>query len=208
VPTLSNPNTLRIEPSAYISRQDLERFTHALTQACEAIGNADFAHLTSFQLGLPALPVRDYRTARRSRREPSTSAQKVAFIGHLLMPAHAALWDASLGVFDDRELAVFMEKPSGVLGPSLFEQLNVRSANGGAVHFNYYGLDLTPDQMIHAIRSRDVQWVHEKIEEAVEMARDEGCQVAGLGGYIDDRLSLHRMPHPQSAQEVRIGEEH
>jgi predicted amino acid dehydrogenase len=37
--------------------------------------------------------------------------------------------------------------------------------------------------MMDAIRARDVQWVHEKIEEAVVMARDEGCQVVGLGGY-------------------------
>ena len=183
VPTLSNPNTLRIEPSAYISRQDLESFTRALTRACEAIGNADFAHLTSFQLDLPELPIRDYRSARRTRREPSTSTHRVAFIGHLLMPAHAAVWDASLAIFDERQLAVFMEKPSRVLGASLFEQLNVRSANGANVHFNYYGLDLSPDQIVNAIRSRDVQWVHEKVEEAVEMARDEGCQVVGLGGY-------------------------
>ena len=42
VPTLSNPTTLRIEPSAYIAAHDLQRFLEALTIMCEAIDKADF----------------------------------------------------------------------------------------------------------------------------------------------------------------------
>jgi predicted amino acid dehydrogenase len=99
------------------------------------------------------------------------------------MPAHAALWDGSLAVFDESQLKTFMARPSRVLGASLFEQVNVKSKDGATVHFNYYGLDLTPAQIMDAIRARDVQWVHEKIEDAVVMARDEGCEVVGLGGY-------------------------
>ena len=119
IPTLSNPNTLRIEPSAYISQQDLCRFLDALTVLCEALDKADFAHLTSFQTNTPILPIRDYRSSRRSRREPVTSSNKVGFIGHLLMPSHATLWDTSLAVFDDAQLEVLMAKPSRVLGPAL-----------------------------------------------------------------------------------------
>ena len=183
LPTLSNPNTLRIEPSAYITKQDLRQFLAALMTACEALAKADFGHLTSFQVGVPAPPVRDYRKARRSRREPAAGGRQVGFIGHLLMPSHASLWDASLKIFDDAQLERLMALPSRVLGPALFEQANIRSVNGESVHFNYYGLDLTPAQIMDAIRLRDVQWVNEKIEEAVVMARDVGCSIAGLGGY-------------------------
>jgi predicted amino acid dehydrogenase len=42
---------------------------------------------------------------------------------------------------------------------------------------------VTPVQIMDAMRSRDVRWIHENIEKAVRMARDEGCQVVGLGGY-------------------------
>src|ERR1700680_5143642 len=69
------------------------------------------------------------------------------------------------------------------LGPALFEQVNVRSSAGAIVHLNYYGLDVTPVQIMDAMRSRDVRWIHENIEKPVRMARDEGCQVVGLGGY-------------------------
>jgi acetylornithine/succinyldiaminopimelate/putrescine aminotransferase/predicted amino acid dehydrogenase len=183
VPTLSSPSTLRVEPSAYISEEDLTRFLGAVATMCDSLGKADFGHLTSFLVNRPAEPVRDYRAARRSRREPSVAPCKVGFVGHLLMPAHAALWDPSLAVFNERELETLMARPSRVLGPALFEQVNVRSAAGNTVHLNYYGLDVTPVQIMDAMRSRDVGWIHENIEEAVRMARDEGCQVVGLGGY-------------------------
>jgi 5-hydroxydodecatetraenal 1-aminotransferase len=37
VPTLSDPCTLRIEPSAYISEHDLTRFVHAAEDLCESL---------------------------------------------------------------------------------------------------------------------------------------------------------------------------
>ena len=144
VPTLSSPLTLRIEPSAYISQADLSRFLEGVGALCDALGKCDFGHLSSFLVRRSAPPVRDYGQARRSRREPAEAPCKVGFIGHLLMPAHAALWDPSLAVFDERELETLMARPSRVLGPALFEQVNVRSATGASVHLNYYGLDVTP----------------------------------------------------------------
>jgi acetylornithine/succinyldiaminopimelate/putrescine aminotransferase/predicted amino acid dehydrogenase len=183
VPTLSSPLTLRIEPSAYVSEPDLSRFVRAMATFCEAIANADFAHLTSFLVERPPAPARDYRVIRLSRREPAQAPAKVGFIGHLLMPAHAALWDPSLSVWSEQELEILMARPSRALGPALFEQVNVRSATGAAVHLSYYGLDVTPAQIMDAMRSRDARWIHENIEAAVRMARDQGCQVVGLGGY-------------------------
>ena len=183
VPTLSSPLTLRIEPSAYISQADLGRFLEAVAAMCDALGKCDFGHLSSHLVRRSPPPVRDYSQARRSRREPAEASCKVGFIGHLLMPVHAALWDPSLAVFDEQELETLMARPSRVLGPALFEQVNVRSATGASVHLSYYGLDVTPAHIMDAIRSRDVRWIHDNIEQAVRMARDEGCQIVGLGGY-------------------------
>lgn len=181
--TISSPFTLRIEPSAYIARDDLNRFLSAASMMCEAIGKADFCHLSGFLAGSPPLPIRDYSHLRRSRREPSASLNKVGFIGHLPTPRHAPLWDPSLGVFNNNELETLLTRTSREMEPAVFEQINVKSRTGQSVHFNCYMLNLTAAQFMDSMRNHQSQWVHPKVQEAVMMARDDGCQLVGLGGY-------------------------
>lgn len=182
-PTLSQPFTIRVEPSAYISEADLDRFVDALSTCCEALQAMDVTHLTSFQLGLPPGPITDYTAPRPYKREAPRSARRVAFLGHLILPEHAVLWDASLQGFKPSELEAFMAKPSRILGPTMFDQWNVRSRTGEEVHFSYIALDLTPKQVMASMQARDARWIMDKIEDSVAMARDEGCQVLGLGAY-------------------------
>src|SRR5205823_6937174 len=115
-------------------------------------------------------------------REPPRTDNRVAFIGHLLQPEHAILWDASLIALAPH-LLEFMEKPSGILQGSIYDQLHVQSTTGEEVHLSYIGLDLTPKQIMEGIYARDTQWMMDKIEDAVMQARDYGCQMVGLGAY-------------------------
>lgn len=181
-PTLSERFTLRLQPSAYIERKQLDHFLEALRMFCQALQSADVPHLTGYQVGVHAKPIVDYSSRVLSRREPARTANRVAFIGHLLQPEHATLWDASLAALAPH-LLEFMERPSGILQGSIYDQLHVRSVTGQEVHLSYIGLDLTPKQIMEGIYSRDTQWLMEKIENAVELARDHGCRIVGLGAY-------------------------
>jgi acetylornithine/succinyldiaminopimelate/putrescine aminotransferase/predicted amino acid dehydrogenase len=181
-PTLSEPFTLRLQPSAYVEQKELDRFIDALQMFCRALAAADVPHLTGYQVGCHAKPIIDYTARRLSRREPPRTDNRVAFIGHLLQPEHAILWDASLIALAPH-LREFMERPSGILQGSIYDQLHVQSITGAEVHLSYIGLDLTPKQIMEGIYARDTQWMMEKIENAVEQARDHGCRVVGLGAY-------------------------
>lgn len=182
-PTLSQPLTIRVEPSAYISEADLDYFVAALSMLCEAIQALDLPHLTSYQVGLPSARIRDYRGARAFKHETPGGVRRVAFLGHLIAPEHAVHWDPSLEGLPPEHLEAYMAKPSRVLGPTVFDQINVRSRTGDETHLSYIALDLTPQQIMSSMRSRDAHWIMEKIEESVALARDEGCTVLGLGAY-------------------------
>src|SRR4030095_1104077 len=65
----------------------------------------------------------------------------------------------------------------------IFDQINVRSRTGEEVHLRYIALDLTPRQILAAMQTRDTRWITDQIEESVELAREEGCSVIGLGAY-------------------------
>jgi len=182
-PTLSNPATIRVEPSAYISEADLDRFVDAMATFCEAVRALDVTHLTAYQVGRASDPIVDYTESRSVNREAPRSSHRVGFLGHLIMPEHAPLWDPSLKALQPSEMEAYMARPSRILGPTVFEQLNVRSKTGKEVHFSYIALDLTPRQVLSAMQERDARWIMEKIEDSVAMARDEGCSVLGLGAY-------------------------
>jgi predicted amino acid dehydrogenase len=181
-PTLSERFTIRMQPSAYVETKELDRYLAALEMFCKALEAADVPHLTGYQVGCQAGPIIDYSGRALSRREKPRTENRVAFIGHLLQAEHAVLWDASLIALGPH-LAAFMEKPSHILQGTIYDQLHVQSNAGGEVHLSYIGLDLTPKQIMDGIYSRDTQWMMDKIENAVELARENGCRIVGLGAY-------------------------
>jgi acetylornithine/succinyldiaminopimelate/putrescine aminotransferase/predicted amino acid dehydrogenase len=181
-PTLSQRFTLRLQPSAYFEKKEADRFLEALQMFCKALQAADVPHLTGYQVGCQAKPIVDYSARALSRREAPHTDNRVAFIGHLLQPEHAVLWDASLIALAPH-LLEFMERPSHILQGSIYDQLHVQSITGQEVHLSYIGLDLTPKQIMEGIYARDTQWMMEKIENAVELARENGCRAVGLGAY-------------------------
>ena len=183
LPTLSEPLTLRIQPSAYIGEAEMDRAAAALEALCIALRAADVMHLTGFSVGRPAAPVRDFSAPRPFRREAPRTARRVAFLGHLIVPEHAALWDPALEPFSADELDAHIRRSARVLGPTVYDQAHVTSATGREVHFSFIGLYLTSAQVAESLAARDGDWIMEKIEEAVAMARDAGCSVIGLGGY-------------------------
>ncbi len=182
-PTLSQPFTLRVEPSAYITRADLDHFVGSMGTLCAALRATDIPHLTGFQIGVPSGPIVDYRPKHHFQHQRPRTKRRVGFIGHLLEPADAMHWDPSLEGLRRHDLQEYMARPSRVLKGVVFDQMNVRSRIGDEVHLSYIGLDLTPHQIVDAMKRRDTDWIMEKVENAVALARDEGCQVVGLGGY-------------------------
>src|SRR5205807_8811530 len=101
-------------PSAYISSNKVDHFVDTLQMFFEALRAADVAHLTSYQVGCQPGPIVDFSGSRLSRREAPRTPKRVAFIGHLLQPEHALLWDASL-ISLKHKLLESMEKPSRIL---------------------------------------------------------------------------------------------
>jgi acetylornithine/succinyldiaminopimelate/putrescine aminotransferase/predicted amino acid dehydrogenase len=183
-PTLGQPLTLRLEPSAYVELEDLKKFISAATWLCQALKAEDLGHLTRFQIGLPAGPVVDQRRAPQLyRQEPPSTARRVAFLGHLLWDRDATICEPSLKGLRAQELEDYLDKTARMMSPTIFDQVNIRSRTGEAVHLSFIGMDLTSRQIVQSMKNRDSYWILKKIEEAVALARDKGCQVIGLGGY-------------------------
>jgi acetylornithine/succinyldiaminopimelate/putrescine aminotransferase/predicted amino acid dehydrogenase/phosphohistidine swiveling domain-containing protein len=187
-PTLSATTTIRLEPSAFIDVEHLDRFVAAIDRLCTILERGNAYRLTRYMVGLAQpgdeTPIQDFTdSGRRFRREEPRCDKRVAFISHFIAARDAVHWDPSLaglpkGAVDHYQLAAHR-----ILGPARYDQMHVTSALGETVHFRVYGLNLTSKSMAAAMRSRDTDWIVKMIEEAAARAREDGCQVIGLGGY-------------------------
>jgi acetylornithine/succinyldiaminopimelate/putrescine aminotransferase/predicted amino acid dehydrogenase len=181
-PTVSQPFTLRIEPSAYVAEADLTRFVGALETMCRAIAAADAGHLVGFMVGRPLDPIQPF-TALPVKDESPQTPKRVAFLVYLNSPEHAGEFDPSLARFSPAEMARIVERTSLTSGPSTSDRVHVRSRTGETVHLTMVGLNATSQELARLKAEDDLEWITDQIDAAVAFARDEGCQVIGLGGY-------------------------
>jgi acetylornithine/succinyldiaminopimelate/putrescine aminotransferase/predicted amino acid dehydrogenase len=186
-PTVSANRVLRLQPSFAIKREEMDRVAEALRGLCDGVRKGDCGFLT-----LPMLrPLSaQERPTRAVRYKPQKMVQdlpagipKVAFLGHFIEADHLALWDPSFGSFQPREREQFLQRFAFLLDPKVFASFVVRSPTGVEVGYHFIGLAQTSRMYAESWRNRNLGWLHEKIDRALDLAREEGCSVVGFGGF-------------------------
>ncbi|MDP7034451.1 MAG: aminotransferase class III-fold pyridoxal phosphate-dependent enzyme [Planctomycetota bacterium] len=209
-PTLSRPQTLRIEPSAFLEDEPTHDFLTAIDRICRILafdrGDELIRFLCApddddFSTSLPNLaneevsdkrsqPVFTTQVMKRRRTRPIRPDQvpaqvgRVSFLGHFIRPGDMRLWDPALTDFADQDLQRYMDRTHRLLSPFVSETGLIHSVTGDTIHLSFIGLPITPEHMHDAFREGDVRWVEERILEGVRLARRIGSSIVGLGGYI------------------------
>ena len=183
-PTLSEPFTLRVEPSIRITDEELERFAAAIEQVAEIIRHADAHTLCRFIVGRHdpgRIEVVDHRRERVDE-DAVPHARKVAFLGHLIEPEHLGNYDRSMARLSTDEQNELLDRVAGRTRPCVLSRVNIRSKLS-TVHFHFIGLALSSRQVVGFMRNNDLGRMRGMIDEAVELATGLGCSVLGLGQY-------------------------
>jgi acetylornithine/succinyldiaminopimelate/putrescine aminotransferase/predicted amino acid dehydrogenase/acyl-coenzyme A synthetase/AMP-(fatty) acid ligase len=188
LPTLSAPNTLRVEPSAYITDEEIGRVAGAFEELARGIEERRL-----YELCLPLMDGDrfDDNKGKEARPgllhsrldEPAVGAVRVAFIAHFSRPAEelrimekdfARASDTGLRILFNRLQAVMEMKPFVLFSKNLF---------GGRVHFSVIILPVDSAELERQHRLGKTRRVVAKVQEAVDMAARGGATVIGLGGY-------------------------
>jgi acetylornithine/succinyldiaminopimelate/putrescine aminotransferase/predicted amino acid dehydrogenase/acyl-coenzyme A synthetase/AMP-(fatty) acid ligase len=194
LPTLSAPNTLRLEPSVYVDDPSMERLEEGLRAFCAALARRDLAEVLGVLVeGEGALeegsaperskPERASPSGSGRIEPPAAGAVRVAFLSHFVLP--------------ERELA-FIEPSLGRLSPAarraLFHRLMglmdlkpmvafARNLFDGRVWFASIVIPADPATLEELHQSGRRELVVQRIQEALETGRGLGCSVGGLGAY-------------------------
>ena len=194
-PTLSDPQSLRLEPSLFIPDPEIDRCMSALDDVCAKLQAHDGIGLTRYFIDGPESLAHDntrvtsdtkffvHDEAPYWQRELDPPPLKVAWLFHLkdaddlisLEPAAACL------TFEERER--FLRHFAPRANPLVMSSFDVQSTLGAKVRFYAIALPFTSRQMKQWLDDGDFFRVRHSIDKAIKVARFIGCEVIALGQY-------------------------
>ena len=184
-PTLSARATIRLEPSAYLERADIDRFCAALERLAGILHRGDAYALVRFAVGRAreVVPPRASPALLRPLAVPDPGAARVGFLTHFLAPGDLLDWDPTLRPLSPDDCDAFLARTRGLVEPFVAARTSLRSPSGTRVVATVIGLPFTPGQVVDAMRAGGGEWALALIDQGVELARRAGCAVVGFGGF-------------------------
>jgi acetylornithine/succinyldiaminopimelate/putrescine aminotransferase/predicted amino acid dehydrogenase len=209
-PTLSDPQSIRLEPSLLIEDEEIDRFLLALTDVCAKLRQNDVIGLTHYFI--EGGERRDDKTTRVSsdtkfliydepkhwRLELDPPPIKVAWLFHLIDADDFNTLEPGASVLSFEERERYLRHFAPRSNPIVMSSFDVRSPAGATVRFYAILLPHTSRQMKEALEERDFFRVRHSIDKAIKIARFIGCDVIALGQYTSivtmNATTLH-LPH-------------
>jgi acyl-CoA synthetase (AMP-forming)/AMP-acid ligase II/4-aminobutyrate aminotransferase-like enzyme/predicted amino acid dehydrogenase len=183
LPTLSAPLVLRIEPSAFLDEEALGKIEFGFDDLCDTLSRGDAERLLRHLSGTAAHPVIAPSVMTLSDRiDPA--APSVAFISYLSEPGDLARLDPRFAEFSAEQQLTLIARLHRQLAPRVVRRHVVRSSTDGTVNLVIIGIGVTSELIARSLRRGDTDWLRQRVREAVALARQEGCLLAGLAGYL------------------------
>jgi len=194
-PTLSDPQTLRLEPSMLISDHDIDRCLAALEDVCAKLRAHDAVGLTRYFIDGTERADHDstrvtsdtkffiYDEPPYWKRELDPPPLKVAWLFHLIDADDLISLepDAASLTFGERER--FLRHFAPRANPMVMNSFDVQSTTGSKVRFYAIALPFTSNQMKQWLEEGNFFRVRHSIDKAIKVARHIGCDVIAMGQY-------------------------
>ncbi|HWP96932.1 MAG TPA: aminotransferase class III-fold pyridoxal phosphate-dependent enzyme [Syntrophomonadaceae bacterium] len=184
-PFLNESMTLRLEPTLTITYEEIDYLLQALEDLCTILEHQDYAKLYRFLLDDCSRPdqIRDYRPFFRgikpsTLREGEQISNRFAFILHYPGPEDMVCGNPSFEQFSREELYRLMEWQASLPEPSVCCHMPaIRSRQGHVIEGWLIGVPYGGREIMNKPRHE----VLRSLTQAVDIARELGAQVVGLG---------------------------
>ncbi|MBO8159852.1 MAG: aminotransferase class III-fold pyridoxal phosphate-dependent enzyme [Thermosyntropha sp.] len=184
-PFLNNPMTLRLEPPLTITYEEIDYVMEALEIVCEILSKKDYAKLYRYLLGDYSKPgvIDDYRSVSRKIRgsalkEGEKPTEKFAFVIHYPGPEDVVINNPSFKTFSRDEIMKFMDWQTFDDEPGIVCYMPaIRSKTGKIAEGWLIGIPYGGRQIMSLPREVTVK----AVQKAVDLGRDLGAKIVGLG---------------------------
>jgi len=187
LPSLSKPNTLRLEPSYLLPEPEMARLCEALDELCRLCSAKQMYKLFRFLMNDDIYTDRKQPifegTFPQQLELPAPGAVKAGFIGNftishrelqVLEPDFRQASDTGLRILYDRLQVLMQGKSIKILASNMLN---------GKVHFTFYLLPFDTTHLEVISRWGKKRYYISKIQDAVQLLWEEGSQCIGLGAH-------------------------
>ncbi len=181
LPTLSTPLTFRIEPSIYISKNDIQFALNGIIKFLNALRSRDAGYLFEHILPIAKHDKEKEISLPLIRNEfPKNAA---VFLCHPVNTAHfQSFFDLTTNVADDvLENIVDELAPLQEFYPYHISKL--QGKKGNEINVVYLGIPLTSQSFYNAIKIGKRSDIIARIQRAIDWANERNAKVVGLGQF-------------------------
>lgn len=181
--TLSAPETIRLEPSAWIQDEAIEKLSIGFEKLCDLLAERKLtqlmSHLWSVEVPKEALEI---VSAPALKKNINSEIRKIGFATHIVDIRQMKTIDPSLRYAKSADLEKFLKLYQPQSLPYHYHSQVIRSATGKEIELRLYGMLVSSAQFERAIHSGSSELLF-KIQDVVDEATADGCEYFGLGQF-------------------------
>jgi acetylornithine/succinyldiaminopimelate/putrescine aminotransferase/predicted amino acid dehydrogenase len=203
--TLSDPFTLRLQPSAFIAGEHIERLYTGLEDVCQRLDGGDLAGLMRFLASTPSTPPTPpidaaprlpgtsaslepvqfdtVPSGRNSMRRRFAGGPDVAWIFHFVDEEDLVHLEPGLAGLTSLQRRALSQRTAALVDPVVLETVEIRSLTGERVHLHPILLPVTSEWLLRRRSGRGHLAARSLIQRGVDAAVALGCEVVTLGQF-------------------------
>jgi acetylornithine/succinyldiaminopimelate/putrescine aminotransferase/predicted amino acid dehydrogenase len=181
-PTLTGASVVRIEPPLIMTRQQCQDVLDAVGRMLAKLSTGNTAEFVRHLIGVEERPLSAPLPQRQPLPKPpadSPGLGRFAFLMHPVNLNNYAEFDSSFGIFNDEEMKALVSRFNDELRPFVCGAGYITSATGQKVFGEFIAVPRTADELLAMPHEQAVA----EVRAAVELARDRGAKLVGLGAY-------------------------
>ncbi len=182
--TMSAPSTLRFEPSFFISQEAVAKLSEALKDLCQVLQDRKMAKLMShlWKQEPEASTLTLVSDPATPRVHATKNIPRIGFLSHVVNVDWIRRMERAFTGVQSTELERFLNLYLRGSSPALYHEQLIEGKNGEKAILNLYGL-MTSSHQFEADLRNNTKNTYYKVQEAVDMAAQDGCEYFGLGQF-------------------------
>ncbi|WP_223552134.1 aminotransferase class III-fold pyridoxal phosphate-dependent enzyme [Aestuariivivens sp. NBU2969] len=186
--TLSDPKTLRLLPSLFMDKAEINQCIEALEELCKILMYGDFYALISFLLpkrGQHLRPVSDFNPQRVKWDEMDGSMDEVGFLLHYIDVHTIRAYLPSLDILPEDLVLYLIERLSPFSEPVVIGRNRIKDAAGREICISFVGLSFTAKMIIDDMRESMGNIIKYQgiCNKGIDLLYHLGITKIGLGQY-------------------------
>ncbi|MDD4976112.1 MAG: aminotransferase class III-fold pyridoxal phosphate-dependent enzyme [Bacteriovorax sp.] len=183
--TLSAPEIIRMEPSAFVTEESISKLIAGFDQLCEILTKRENLRLTT-HLWNQEFSIEQLKTVSDKKAVIIESLNSydthIGFLTHVVNPFQAQSLDRALEHVDPKNLEIFLKNYANQSIPFRYFQKKIKGLNDREVILNLYGI-MQPSSFFEAsLRNQDFKAAR-LVQDAVDLAQSHGMRYFGLGQF-------------------------